>query len=86
MSEPDKNDIAAKWLVDLEMGDRTPEMWAEFRRWLNEEQQNIDVFLKVEQAWRALGYLWKLSPNGRVINPTSLPQVDTEEINDSLTS
>ena len=86
MSQHDANDVATQWLINLETSKRTPEMWEGFRRWLGERPENIEAFLEVWNGWRALSYLWRISPAGQVVNASVLPQVDTEEVNNSLTS
>ena len=85
MTPPNIEDVAAQWAVELSTSERTPELWAEFRKWLSRDPANIDAFLKMEEAWRALNHIGKLTEYPRNLGAGTSSQIDTKETSNSLT-
>jgi transmembrane sensor len=67
----DIEDQAAKWLVKLDLDD-SPELRAEFQKWLASGPKNHAIYLRLEKGWRRADYLQNVRPLDGGVNENVL--------------
>lgn len=53
----DMKQQAARWLVELDISEITPDLWNSFENWLSLNSAHRTAYLRIERAWHIMGVL-----------------------------